>query len=167
MKNAILVLLTLAFASGARAADPTTSQSMSGTPKAPKPTSAPKKSQEKLSPTEQKAKDLDLAKVRFMSAVGACAKPEECDPGSPRKNADLVSLLKAAQDAFVEACIQCGSDEVCAEEADRIKQGRARSGKNVCLAPVTKPKAAEGDKKKAASSTGAEKKPATGATPSK
>ena len=53
-----------------------------------------------------------------MAAMGSCARPEECDPESPRKNPDLVAMLKSAEEAFMEACVQCASDKDCEEERD-------------------------------------------------
>ncbi len=146
MKHAILAAITSALVA---AAGPAFAQSMSSTPKTPKPQVAPKKAQEKLTPTEAKAKDYDLAKVKFLSAMGACAKPEDCDPESPRRNAEVTAMVKGAEESFMLACFQCATDEDCEQERDRIRQGRARTGKNPCLVAMKKAKD-DADKKKAA-----------------
>jgi hypothetical protein len=154
MKRLLLAVLLAGFAANATADDPTpSSSSMSGTPKAPKPTVAPAPKPEKISPVQQKVRDLDLAKAKFMAAVGACPKPEDCDPASPRKNPDLVSMLKGGEDAFMEACVQCATDAACEQERDRIRVGRGRMGHNVCQPPGTKPKGMEKEKKAAPAAT--------------
>jgi hypothetical protein len=122
---------------------------MSGTPKL-NPKQGPKPAPRKLSQAEERALQVSTAKSRFLAAVGACAKPEECDPGSPRKNPELVTMLKSAEDAFVEACVQCATDKACEQERERIRDGRGRFGYNVCAPTAAKP-----------GTTPAEKKPAT------
>ncbi len=152
-----LAILAAAAAVLATSAVPARAQTTSSTPssssaRAKKSQAAPAKPPEKLSPTDAKAKEYDLAKVKFLSAVGACSKPEECDPNSPRKVSDLVKMLQGSEDAFMEACQQCATDEQCAQERDRIKAGRARTGQNPCLVATQKAKG-ESDKKKGTSAS--------------
>jgi len=97
-----------------------------------------------------------------MAAVAACPKAEDCNPDSPRKNPELVGLLKDAEAMFVEACAQCATDGVCEEERGRIRAGRGRMGSNVCVPDADKA-AKSGDKKPAP----ATKPPATSTTPPK
>ena len=56
----------------------------------------PGKKSIKLPSNIEQIRALDLAKVRFMAAVGACPRPEDCDPTSPAKNPELVDLLENA-----------------------------------------------------------------------
>lgn len=138
MKRAILLALLLGALPAA--ADEVTSQSMSGTPKAPKapakaasPAPAPK-----YTVTQQRIRELDLAKVKFMSAVGSCPKAEDCDPDSPRKNPELIEMIRKGEEAYMEACVQCATDKACDEERDRIRAGRGRMGQNVCSEQLLK-----------------------------
>ncbi len=164
MKLAILAAATAVLTTTAVPAHAQTTSSTPSTSSArTKKPSTPPKPPEKLSPTEAKAKEYDLAKVKFLSAVGACSKPEECDPNSPRKVSDLVKMLQGSEDAFMEACQQCASDEQCAQERDRIKAGRARTGQNPCLVGTQKAKG-EPDKKKGTSASPAPKSGSTSDT---
>ncbi len=111
--------------------------------------------QKKLTPAEERIVEVSNTKAKFMAALGSCPKPEDCDPDSPRKNQELVTLLMNAEEAFVQACVQCASDKDCEEERAKIRSGRGRFGYNVCFAKSTKPV----DKKSV------EKKPASTAKP--
>lgn len=91
---------------------------------------------------------VDMAKARFMASVGACARPENCDPTSPAKTPELVELLEKASRDFMVACVQCATDQACEKESDRIRAGRGRSGYNICAPPKTSPPA-QADKKPA------------------
>lgn len=153
MKHSIIALCLAASAVTAFAADPATSQSMSGSPKPPPKKSATPK---KLTPAEERLVEVSNTKAKFMAAMGSCAKPEECDPDSPRKNVDLVNLLKNAEEAFVQACVQCASDKDCEEERAKIRAGRGRYGYNVCYV--------KGKDAKPADKKSTEKKPASPAT---
>ncbi|MGA8892723.1 MAG: hypothetical protein WB493_14225 [Anaeromyxobacteraceae bacterium] len=144
MKQTLLALLLAVVAFPVHGADTTP---MSSTPKPPKPKAADVKPPDKVSPAQQKVRDVDVAKVKFMSAVGACPKAEDCDPESPRRNKDLVEMLKHGEDAFMEACVQCATDKACEQERDRIRAGKGRMGYNVCQPPGTKPKGMESGKK--------------------
>ena len=96
--------------------------------------------------------EVSNTKAKFMAAMGSCAKPEECDPDSPRKNPELVNLLKSAEEAFVQACVQCATDKDCEDERAKIRSGRGRYGYNVCYV--------KGKGAKPADKKPAEKKPA-------
>jgi hypothetical protein len=159
MKRALLALVLAALAVTALAADPPSSSSMSGSPKPP-PAKSTKKAPAKLTPAQERLVEVQNAKAKFMAAVGSCAKPEECDRASPRKNTELVALLKSAEDVFMEACVQCASDKDCEEERDKILGGKGRYGYNVCVAKGTKT-----TDKKSAEKKAAEKKPTTTAKP--
>ena len=165
MNRLLLAILLAGFAASATA-DDTTSSSMSTAPKAPKPKVAPPPKQEKISPAQQKVRDVDIAKVKFMSAVGACPKAEDCDEANPRRNPDLVTMLKTGEEAFMEACVQCASDAACEQERDRIRAGRGRMGYNVCQPPGTSPKGGEKGRKPTTSSSG-DKKAAPASAPAK
>ena len=115
-------------------------------PRKPVKTAPPKK----LTPAEERLVEVSNTKAKFMAAMGSCPKPEDCDPESPRRNPELVTMLQNAEDAFMQACAQCASDKDCEEERAKIRSGRGRFGYNVCVAKSAKPT----DKK------AAEKKPA-------
>jgi hypothetical protein len=148
-----LAIAVLALASPVSAADPpppaSSSSSMSGSSKQ-KPKQGPTTAPRKLSQAEERALKVSTAKARFLAAVGACAKPEDCDPSSPRRNPELVTMLKSAEDAFVEACVQCATDKACEQERERIRDGRGRFGNNVCAPTAAKPGTPPADKKPAA-----------------
>jgi hypothetical protein len=152
MKHTTLVLLLAFFASGAGAADPAASQPMSGTPKTAPP-SKKSAAPPKLTPTEERLLAVSNTKAKFLAAVGSCPRPEECDPDSPRKNPELVNLVKSAEDAFMEACAQCATDKACEEERTRIRSGKGRFGYNVCAATQGKSADKKGADKKATSTT--------------
>jgi hypothetical protein len=152
MMRFLLALLLAVAASVAVASDPPSSSSTtSGTPKASqkKASTAPPKKDPKLPSNIEQLRAVDLAKRKFMSAVGACPRPENCDPNSPDRNPELVGMISSAVDEFMLACAQCATDAACEQERDRIKDGRGRMGYNVCAPP--KPAGASGDKKPAAS----------------
>jgi hypothetical protein len=130
---------------------------MSSSPKPAKPKAAAAPAQEKVSPAQQKVRDVDIAKVKFMSAVGACPKTEDCDPQNPRRNPDLAEMLKTGEDAFMEACVQCATDKACEQERDRIRAGKGRMGYNVCQPPGTKPKGMDSGKKSTPAASGDKK----------
>ncbi len=132
---AIALALTLTTAASAQDSsapkEPGTSKlapKKGGKPPPPKP----------LTKAEQQQLDVQNAKARFMSAMGSCARPEQCDPKSPARNTELVKMVKEAEEAFIEACIQCASDATCEEERVKIRDGRGRFGYNVCVAAATK-----------------------------
>jgi hypothetical protein len=164
MMRQILVLVLSVAATVAVAADPTTSQSMSGAPKPP-PKKASTSKPKPLTTAEQRIMDVQAAKAKFMSAVGACAKPDDCDPASPRKNPELVSLLKGAEQVFMDACVQCASDKDCEDERAKIREGKGRYGYNVCVAKGTGTKPT--DKKTPEKKPVAGPKPAATTAPSK
>jgi hypothetical protein len=83
--------------------------------------------------TAEQAMAVRTTKATFMSAVGSCAKPESCNPKSPSRNPDLVVLLEKAEEAFMQACLQCATDVACEEERVRIRDGRGRFGYNACM----------------------------------
>ena len=148
MKRTLVSIAVLSFATCALA------QEQMPAPAPRKPVkSAPQK---KLTPAEERLVEVSNTKAKFMAAMGSCAKPEECDPESPRKNPELVTMLKNAEEAFVQACVQCATDKDCEEERVKIRSGKGRFGYNVCFVKSTKP----AEKKPASTS-----KPAT--TPSK
>ena len=142
MKRTLVSIAVLSFATWALA------QEQMPAPAPRKPVKAAP--QKKLTPAEERLVEVSNTKAKFMAAMGSCARPEECDPESSRKNPELVNMLKNAEDAFMEACVQCASDKDCEEERAKIRSGRGRFGYNVCFAKSTKP----ADKK------AAEKKPA-------
>ena len=118
--------------------------------------------QKKLTPAEERLVEVSNTKAKFMAAMGSCARPEECDPDSPRKNPDLVNMLKGAEEAFMGACVQCASDKDCEEERVKIRSGKGRFGYNVCFAKSTKPVDKKATEKKPAAPA---KAPATSSTP--
>jgi len=158
MNRIVFALLLAVLAFPVLGADDTP---MSSSPKPPKPKAAATPPPEKVSPAQQKVRDLDIAKVKFMSAVGACPRPEDCDPESPRKNPDLVDMLKKGEDFFMEACVQCATDKACEQERDRIRAGKGRMGYNVCQPPGTKPKGMDSGKKPAPATADKKAAPAT------
>ena len=97
-------------------------------------TTPPKKGNKLPSNIEQ-IRALDLAKARFMAAIGACPRPENCDPASPARSPELVALLEQASQDFMVACVQCATDQACEKESERIRSGRGRSGYNICAPP--------------------------------
>lgn len=154
MKRILVSIAALSFATAVLAQEQAPAQA----PRKPVK-SAPQK---KLTPAEERLADVSNTKAKFMAAVGSCPRPEECDPESPRKNPDLVSMVKNAEEAFVQACIQCASDKDCEEERAKIRSGRGRFGYNVCYAKSAKPADKKGTEKKPAAPA---KAPATPATP--
>jgi hypothetical protein len=119
----------------------------------------PKGPTPKVTPAVARVRAVDTTKASFMAAVGSCPKPEDCDPASPRKNPELVTLLRNAEDAFMEACAQCATDKACEQERDKIRSGRGRFGYNVCTPPGTKPASSTTGDKKAAGDTKPAAKP--------
>ena len=107
--------------------------------------------------TAQQAMEVRTSKAKFMSAVGACARPEDCDPASPRRDPELVTMVERAEEVFVTACLQCASEQICEEERARIRAGKGRFGYNACMqgeprtdskATGTRPEAGDGKKTK-------------------
>jgi hypothetical protein len=162
MRSTFALLFALA-ASVAFASDPDSTPSMSGTPKpsTKKPATPAPKPSGKFPANIEQIRALDIAKVKFMSAIGACPRPENCDPKSPDRNPDLITMISSAEEGFMVACAQCTTDAACEQERDRIKAGRGRMGYNVCAPP--KNTATPGDKKPASDG----KAPATAPAPSK
>ena len=129
-----LATILLVLAGTALAADPPATKSK---PKAP-----PSKV------TAEQAKAVRTTKATFMSAVGSCARPSACDPKSPTRDPDLVVLLETAEQAFVQACLQCATEAACEEERVRIRDGRGRFGFNACMQGEPPPPAATTGAKK-------------------
>jgi hypothetical protein len=134
----LAIALALALATAASAQQDPSAPKEPGTSKlAPKKGGKPPPPKP-LTKTEQQQLDVQNAKARFMSAVGSCARPEQCDPKSPARNPELVKMVKEAEEAYLEACIQCASDKACEDERAKIRDGRGRFGSNVCVVASTK-----------------------------
>jgi hypothetical protein len=144
MQRFAIPLVLLALAGPVRATDPAPAASPSTRPPA-----KPKPPPEKVSPQTQRLRDLDIAKAGFMAALGACPRPEACDPDSPDRNPELVRMVKGREEAFMEACAQCASDEACEQERLRIRAGRGRFGSNLCDPTANKPASGKPAEKKA------------------
>jgi hypothetical protein len=125
MKRILVMTVVMMLAAAANAEE-------SGRPKPkPQPKATP------LSKADQQIMDVQTAKARFMAAVGSCTRPDTCDPKASSRNQELTTLLKQAEDAFLEACIQCASDKACEGERLKIRDGKGRYGYNVCVATKT------------------------------
>jgi hypothetical protein len=120
MRDAAIAIL-IAIATSATAAD-TTTKTAKDKPKGP-----PSKV------TAQQAMDVRTSKAKFMSAIGSCARPESCDPKSPARSPELVVMVQQAEEAFMQACLQCAADATCEQERARIRDGRGRFGYNACM----------------------------------
>jgi hypothetical protein len=127
MTRSALALLLLVLAAPATAADPKPDTKTDAKTTKDKAKAPPSKV------TAQQAMDVRTTKAKFMSAVGSCPRPEDCDPQSPRRNPELVTMLQRAEDAFMLACLQCAADKTCEEERVRIRDGRGRFGYNACM----------------------------------
>ncbi len=147
MKRILIALAALSFFTGALAQE----QMPAPAPRKPVKSAPPKK----LTPAQERLVEVSNTKAKFMAAMGSCPKPEDCDPESPRRNKELVTMLKNAEDAFMEACVQCASDKDCEDERVKIRSGKGRFGYNVCFMKGAKP----------ADTKPAEKKPAATAKP--
>jgi hypothetical protein len=153
MKRHVLVgLLAAAFAMGASAADPA-KPAAKGTEPA-KPAAAPKGK-----PVPPALTALKNAKGGFLAAVGACARPETCDPKSTSSNPDLVQAVQGKEQAFMVACQACASEAACEEERVKIRDGRGRLGFAPCVPPDGSTPAASTAKDAKADPAKAPKKP--------
>ena len=130
MTRTLAALIALLLATGAGAADAKTTKDISKPPKS--------------KVTAEQAKAVRTGKAQFMAAVGSCNKPDLCDPKSPARNPELVTMLQRSEELFRVACVQCASDAACEQEIARIKDGRGRFGYNVCMNPEEKPAPAKG-----------------------
>ena len=131
----LFAALTLATVAGAAETvpkpEPGTSSPAPGTSKLSPPTT--KKAKPKpLTQKEQQVLDTKNAKAAFMSAVGACTRPDMCDPKSPSRNRDMVQLITETEKRFMDACQTCAKPEVCEAERAKIRDGRGRYGSNPC-----------------------------------
>ncbi len=159
MSRFIVLALLLAVSMPAAAADapqPAAAPAASKTAdkSKDKPAAKPKGPPSKV--TAQQAMDVRTTKAKFMSAVGSCARPEDCDPNSPKRNTELVTLLIRSEEAFVTACLQCATDKACEEERAKIRAGKGRFGYNACM---QEDPAKDGKPKAAPASTSDAKKP--------
>jgi hypothetical protein len=121
MKRSIATAILIALAASVAAADTTTK------PAKDKAKGPPSKV------TAQQAMDVRTTKAKFMSAIGSCARPASCDPNSPARNPELVVMVQQAEEAFMQACVQCAADATCEQERARIRDGRGRFGYNACM----------------------------------
>ena len=115
------VAFALMFATFAMAAD-------AGQPK----NKPPATQQKKQAPAPAVDPELRRAKVAFMAAVGACARPGQCDPSSRNSDKDAIELLKSTEERFIDACRSCASAEACDKEASRIRDGKQSFGNVPC-----------------------------------
>jgi hypothetical protein len=42
-------------------------------------------------------------------------------------------MVQQAEEAFLQACLQCAADATCEQERARIRDGRGRFGYNACM----------------------------------
>ncbi len=88
----------------------------------------------KKAPTLSKelSQELKTTKQAFMAAVGSCARPDLCDPGSRSANRELIDLVTSTEENFVTACRACSTDEKCERERQRIRDGKNSRGLEPC-----------------------------------
>ena len=165
----LAIACVMLFATTARAQSSTGAHGSSSSPAPGSSKTAPAKGAKPpppkpLTKSEQQIMDVQTAKARFMAAMGACTRPESCDPTSPARNQELTTMVQQANDAFMEACVQCATDKACEGERDKILQGKGRYGFNVCVGSKAssgsksgKPSAAPPSKPSASTSPGTSK----------
>jgi len=143
LPKALALALAGALAGPALAAEPPAESKSFGS-KEPDLTKKPTKKKAEPPPTEAQLqyRAIRIAKGAFMGAVGACKRPEMCDPKSPSRDPEAVALVERTQRRFVDACEACASVEVCEEERAKIRAGTASFNKNPCY----KKEPAAGDK---------------------
>lgn len=110
----------------------TTASAAETKPPAKKSAPAAKEAATKKGPAPAANKELRQAKTSFMAAVGACARPEQCDPSSRNSDKDAVNLLKETEETFMTACQACSTQEKCEKEAARIRDGKRSFGDAPC-----------------------------------
>jgi hypothetical protein len=115
MKRIVIAAVAVALSTAAMASEKTRA-----------PTSKPK---------QPSMSELEQAKAAYRAAVGACARPDTCDPTASSANRDAVALLKDTEKQFMTACTACASEERCESERQRIRDGKRSVGRAPCDKP--------------------------------
>lgn len=123
MKRALLIA-ALVLASVASAADKK--------PQGKKKTSDTAEKQKAPTASPAVLRDLKNAKQAFMAAMGACVRPEQCDPASRSANREAVDLVTSTEETFMVACKACAPEEKCEAERQRIRDGKQSRGYAPC-----------------------------------
>jgi hypothetical protein len=143
LSSALALALAATFAGPALGAETPPGESKSFGSKEPDLTKKPKKKTvTPLTPAQEQFFAIRAAKAGFMGAVGACTRPETCDPKSPSRDPEAVALVEKMERRFVDACEACATVELCEEERAKIRAGTASYKKNPCF----KTEPAGGDK---------------------
>ena len=123
MKRGILIA-ALVLASVASAADKK--------PQGKKKTSDTTEKQKPAATSPAVLRDVKITKQAFMAAIGACVRPEQCDPGARSVNRELVDLVTSTEENFMVACKACAPEEKCETERQRIRDGKQSRGYTPC-----------------------------------
>ena len=118
MKHVMLmsVVLALSVGSGALGADSS----------APPPNAA-------MSPkTRIVSAELMVAKGQLMAAVGACNRPDTCDPMAKNHDREATRLLLQAEDRFMSLCETCSTHDLCDAERVKMRDGKRSRGVAPC-----------------------------------
>jgi hypothetical protein len=156
LPKALALALAGALAGPAVAAEQPPAESKSFGSKEPDLAKKPTKKKTAPPPTEAQLQYrlIRTAKSAFMGAVGACTRPEMCDPKSTSRDPEAVKLVEKTERQFVDACEACATVEVCEEERAKIRAGTASFNKNPCY----KKEPAAGDKAAKEAKAGGEAK---------
>ncbi|HVP68142.1 MAG TPA: DUF4148 domain-containing protein [Anaeromyxobacteraceae bacterium] len=86
-----------------------------------------------LSPkTRAVANELKVAKGSLMAAVGACNRPDTCDPTAKNHDREATRLLLQAEDRFMSLCETCATRDLCEEERAKMRDGKRSRGVAPC-----------------------------------
>jgi hypothetical protein len=112
----VFVALALSGASTAFGAGPSTPADK--TPMSPK--------------TRHVSAELKAAKGSLMAAVGACSRPDACDPQAKNSDKDATRLLIQSEDRFMSICQLCATQEQCEAERVIMRAGKRSRGVAPC-----------------------------------
>ena len=86
-----------------------------------------------LSPkTRAVSSELKVAKGSLMAAVGACNRPDSCDPMAKNHDREATRMLLQAEDRFMSLCETCSTHDLCDAERAKMRDGKRSHGVAPC-----------------------------------